>query len=73
MQWIPAHVGIDESKIADALGIDVRIHNNDKLLCVITPIDINALPKLRLKDKAVKLRHQICEVDTNRTLTNILT
>ncbi|GFV35987.1 hypothetical protein TNCV_2867451 [Trichonephila clavipes] len=31
MQWVPAYVGIDENKTADALPKEARKLNNDKL------------------------------------------
>ena len=73
MQWVPAHIGIDENETADTLAKETRKLNNDQLPCVVTLKDINNMAKSKLKNKAVKLKHQICELNTSRTLANILT
>ena len=31
MQWVPAHVGIDENEIEDALTKETRKRNNDNI------------------------------------------
>ena len=54
------------------IGNNTSLDNN-KLPCVVTLNDINAVSKSRFKDKAVKLKHQICELNTSRTLVNTLT
>ena len=46
---------------------------NDKLSCVVTLKVINAVAKSKFKNMAVKLKHQICELNASRTLANILT
>ena len=78
IQRVRAHVGINENKTADTLTKEARKLNNDKLPCVFflsfsTLKDINAVAKSKLKNKAVKLKHQICEINTSRTLGNSLT
>ena len=73
MQRMLANVGIDENEIKDALTKQTRKLDNDKLPCVVTLDDTDAATKSRLKDKAVKLKHQIFETDTSKTLANTLT
>ena len=46
--------------------------NNEKLICAVTLNDINAASKSRLKDKAVKGKHKIYELDASRTLRTLL-
>ena len=70
---MPAYVGIDENETADTLTKEARKLNNDKLPYVATLKVINAVAKSKLKNKALKLKHQICELNTSRILANILT
>ena len=74
MQWVPAHVGIDENKSVNTSAKETRKLNNDKLPCVKKKLkDINAVAKSKLKNKTGKLKHQICELNTSRILATILT
>ena len=51
MQWVPAHVGINENEIEDTMAKEARKLNNDKLPCVVTLKDINSVAKSKFKKK----------------------
>ena len=72
MQWVLAHAGIDDNKNTDALTKKARKLNNDKFPRVVTLNEVNTVAKSRLKDKPMKLKHQICELDTSRTWRTLL-
>ena len=60
MQWMPAHVGIDENESAHTLAKEARKFNNGKLPCIVTLSNINSVANSRLKNKPLKRKQQIC-------------